>query len=411
MYVKRQLYLDKIDPLIGKGIVKVLTGIRRCGKSVMLLLIQDMLVARGINQSQIITRNFDTFTDDPDVSAQAIYQSIKEHSTAIGKRLYLFFDEIQELNGWERLVNSCLTELDADIYVTGSNSKMLSREYATLLTGRYVTIHIYPFSFAEALQYNNLHNRIKSPQDAFNDYLIQGGMPFVYQVENSGSQIQYLRDLFDAIISKDITERYHVRDVDLLKRLVAFLASNIGNLYSPNNVISYLHTQGCKVSWETIANYVDYLKTAYLFLPAAQMELTGKQILRTQEKLYLADHGFRQAMFGKNLEDAAQLLENIVYLELLRNDYEVHIGKQGNQEVDFVAKKAGQIFYIQVCYLLATDEIVAREFKPLLAIKDNYPKLVLSLDPLDRSHSGIINCNLIDFLTGDNKVVAAMLWS
>jgi len=275
---------------------------------------------------------------------------------------------------------------------------MLSKEYASLLTGRYISFTVFPFSFAEALSMKRLQGKELSAQEVFADYLVFGGMPFIYQLDDKHSKLQYLRDVAEAIISKDITERYNIRDVDLLKRTIVFLLSNIGNMFSANNVTNYFRAQGRSVSWETISNYVEHVKTACLFLSVGQTEVTGKEILRAPEKLYLSDHGFREALYGKNQMNASQVLENMVYLELVRNDYQVTIGKVGKQEIDFVAKKDNRTMYFQVCYLLASDEIVEREFRPLKDIRDNYPKFVLSLDPLDLSHDGILHLNVIDFL-------------
>jgi predicted AAA+ superfamily ATPase len=290
--------------------------------------------------------------------------------------------------------------LDCDIYLTGSNSKMLSRELASLLTGRYVTLNVYPFSFAEALEMRRLQGREADRREAFNEYLVLGGMPFIYQIDDAHTRRQYLRDLAEAIISKDITERYDIRDTDLLRRLIVYIMSNTGNLFSANRALGHIRAHGRSASWETIANYVEHLKTAYLFLSAVQTDLVGKEILSAQEKLYAIDHGFREALYGKNLENASQVLENIVFLELLRHDYDVTVGRLGKQEVDFVVRKDGQLGYVQVCYLLADEETVKREFQPMLRIKDNYPKFILSLDPLDRSRDGIRHINLIDFLAG-----------
>ncbi|MDR1088522.1 MAG: ATP-binding protein [Coriobacteriales bacterium] len=398
MYVNRELYLRKIEPLIDKDIAKVLTGIRRCGKSVLLSLIRERLRSRGIKDEQFASLSFDTFETDEAWDAAEIYRRIKAQAKTTQARLYLFFDEIQELTGWEKLVNSCLTELDCDLYLTGSNSKMLSKELASLLTGRYVTLDVYPFSFAEALEMRRIQGSELDRREAFNEYLLSGGMPFIYQIDDAHTRRQYLRDLAEAIISKDITERYEVRDTDLLRRLIVYLMSNVGNLFSANRALGHIRSHGRTTSWETIANYVEYTKTAYLFLPVAQTDLTGKEILSAQEKLYATDHGFREALYGKNLENASQVLENIVFLELKRHDYEVTVGRLDKLEVDFVARKDGRLGYLQVCYLLADDEIVKREFQSLLRIQDNYPKFVLSLDPLDRSSDGIRHINLIDFL-------------
>jgi predicted AAA+ superfamily ATPase len=402
VFIQRPVYLRKIEPFIDKAVVKIVTGVRRCGKSVLMLQVRDLLKSRGVDNGRIVLMNFDTFETGEHLDASEVYQALKAQSQAAGAKIYVFLDEIQELREWEKLVNSCITELDADVYLTGSNSKMLSREYASMLTGRYVTINVYPFSFSETLAMRQLHGQETTRQEAFNDYLLYGGMPFVCQLDDGHSKLQYLRDVAEAIISKDITERYKVRDLDLLKRTVAFLMSTVGNMSSANNIANYFRAQGRAVSWETVSNYVEYLKTACLFLPAAQIDVSGKAILRASEKLYLTDHGFREAVYGKNLANASQVLENIVYLELRRHEYQVNIGRVGRQEVDFVAKRDGQVLYVQVCYLLASDEITQRELRPLQQIKDNYPKLILSLDPIDLSRDGIRHMGIVDFLAEDH---------
>ena len=398
MYLQRSHYLKKIEPFIDKEIIKILTGVRRCGKSVLLSQVKASLRERGVPEERLISMNFDTFETGENLDAAEIYQMVKAKSVEFGGKLYVFFDEVHELSGWEKLVNSCATELGCDMYITGSNSKMLSKEYASLLTGRYITFTIFPFSFAEALSLRLLQGKELPAQEVFADYLVFGGMPFIYQLDDRHSRLQYLRDVAEAIISKDITERYNIRDVDLLKRTIVFLLSNIGSLFSANSVANFFRAQGRSVSWETISNYVEHVKTACLFLSAIQSEITGKEILRAPEKLYLSDHGFREALYGKNQINASQVLENMVYLELIRNDYQVTIGKVGKQEIDFVATKDNRTVYLQVCYLLANEEIAEREFRPLKEIRDNFPKLVLSLDSLDLSRDGILHLNVIDFL-------------
>ncbi|MDR1971134.1 MAG: ATP-binding protein [Treponema sp.] len=399
-YIKRDLYMRKIRPFMNLDIIKILTGIRRCGKSVMLRLIQEELLAQGIDRNRIVAMNFDTLESSLGRSAEAVYGEIKKRAEETGERLYLFLDEIQELEGWEKLANSCLTELKADVYLSGSNAKMLSDEYASYLSGRYVLFRIYPFSFAEARRALANAGTVLAPPEAFERYLLYAGMPFIYQLPFDRVSIrQYLSDAADAIILKDITTRYRLRDIGEFKRLILFLFANVGNHFSAGSIQNYLKSEKHGPSWETISNYIEYCKTAFLLLPAPQEDLLGKKMLKANGKIYLTDHGIREAMYGNNQRDIQQILENIVYLELLRRDYEVSIGKNGNQEIDFVARKNGEKMYIQVCYLLASPETVDREFSVLGKVHDNYPKYVLSLDEFDLGRGGIRHQNIRDFLT------------
>jgi predicted AAA+ superfamily ATPase len=398
--INRDDFIRKIRPFIGKNVVKILTGIRRSGKSVMLRLIQQDLVAGGVDPANIIAMNFDTFEHDAGQSPEAIYASLKQKTQQVTGTVYLFLDEIQELSGWEKLVNSCLTELHTDIFVSGSNAKMLSPEYATYLGGRYVMFTIYPFSFSEALSALALYGKDLSQKEAFNRYLVFGGMPFIYQLNFDDFSIrQYLGDIADSIILKDITSRYNIRDIELLKRIILFLFSNIGNMFSPTSIQKYLNSEKRNISWETIYNYVEYCKTACLLLPAKREDIAGKQLLKAAEKVYLADHGLREALYGNNLRDIGQILENIVYLELLRRDYTVTVGALGSREIDFVARKGDEKIYIKVACRLASPETIEREFSAFDGIRDNFPKYVLSLDEFDMGRDGIRHRNIIDFLT------------
>jgi predicted AAA+ superfamily ATPase len=400
VFISRDAVIGKIRPFIGKKIVKILSGIRRCGKSVMLALIQRELLADGVKASHIIALNFDTFERSAGYTAEAVYLDIKKKARAVKGKIYVFLDEIQMLPGWEKLVNSCFTELNTDIYVSGSNANMLSPDYATLLGGRYVMFTVYPFSFREALQALSLYGKQLSKKDAFAHYLVYGGMPFIYQLNFDDFSIkQYLSDIADSILLKDITGRFNVRDVDLLKRIILFLFSNIGNVFSINTVQKYLKNEKRSISWETVYNYLDYCKTAYLVLPVRQEQVAGKQLLKTNEKIYLTDHGLREGVYGNNRRDIQQILENIVYLELLRRDYDVTVGKIGDREIDFISRKTGEVIYIQVAYLLAGPETIDREFSVFDKIKDHFPKYVLSLDEFDMSRNGIRHINIMDFLS------------
>lgn len=393
--INRELYMSRIRPFINQDIVKVLTGIRRSGKSVMLELIQDELSLQGIPDKQFLTVNFESKNNTFSNSLDDIYAYIKDFSSKISGKMYLFFDEIQELEGWETMVNSCLIDFDADIYITGSNAKLLSGELATYLGGRYVEFKIYPFSFKEVLDIIPE----KNPSEVFQTYLTKGGMPFLYQFPiDEKSAMQYLNDIYDSIILKDIATRNKIRDIELLKRIIRFFIANIGNTFSAANITKYLKSESRSVSTETIYNYIDYCKTACFLHMVPREDIIGKKVLKFQEKIYIADHGFREAVYGNNMRDINQTLENIVYMELLRRGYQVRIGKNNNKEIDFVASLGKQKLYVQVTYLLATEETVEREFAVLETIPDNYPKYVVSMDEIDRGRSGIKNVNIRDFL-------------
>lgn len=399
-YIKRELYIRKIRPFMNREIIKILTGIRRCGKSVLLKLIQEELREQGIDRSRIIAMNFDTFENAGNRTAESCYREIKKQAQAAGGRIYLFLDEIQELEGWEKLANSCLTELNADLYLSGSNAKMLSGEYSSALSGRYVLFRIYPFSFDEAASALSKAGTSLPPPEMFDRYLVYGGMPFVYQLPFDDIAIkQYLGDIADAIILKDISARYRIRDIGELKRLILFLCANTGCPFSAQSIRKYLKNEKRNLSWETVNNYIEYCKNAFLLLPAPREDAAGKKILKTNGKIYLTDHGIREALFGHNQRDIQQVLENIVYLELLRRDYTVTIGRIGDREIDFIAKKNNEKIYLQVSYLLASPETVDREFASLAMVQDNYPKYVLSLDEFDLSRNGIRHLNIRDFLS------------
>jgi uncharacterized protein len=401
--ILRERYMQKIRPFMNTPVVKVFTGIRRCGKSVMMELIQAELREQGVTDTQILALNFESAADARVRSVESVIAAIRERQALPGLgRLYLFFDEIQELKGWETLINSLLVDIDADIYVTGSNARMLSGELATYLAGRYVEIRVYPFSFAEVLDLLAQLAKPLKTEDAFKLYLIRGGFPFLYNYSFSDADAnQYISDIFDSTILKDIAQRNGVRDIAQLRQLVLYFIANTGNTFSASSLVKYLKNQRRSVSTETIYNYIEYCRAACLLHLVRRQDLTGKALLATQEKIYLADHGIRQALYGDNQKDINQVLENIVYMELLRRGYEVTVGKAKNAEVDFCATKGSATLYLQVCYLLATDETVEREFAVLETIRDNYPKYVLSLDDMDRSRNGIIHKNIRDFLLGD----------
>lgn len=368
----------------------------------MLSQIKDFLVQQGIQENQILSLNFESFTDERVKSFESVTECVKKCAENSGnKKLYLFFDEIQELNGWEKLINSYLVDFNSDIYITGSNAKLLSGELATYLAGRYVEIQMFPFSFSESFEALKISNPEISQDDAFFFYLKAGGYPFLYNFNLSEiQQKQYLDDIFNSIILKNISNRNKIRDISLLKSLITFFVSNVGNTFSSSSLVKYLKNERRSVSTETVYNYLEYCREACLFHLVQRENIAGKALLQTQEKIYIADHGIRQALFLSNQKDINQVLENIVYIELLRRGYAVTVGKSGNQEIDFCARKDSRMEYYQVSYLLASEETVSREFSAFNSLKDNYPKFVLSMDKLDFSQDGIIHKNIIDWLLG-----------
>lgn len=398
--IKRELYMSRIRPFIGNELIKVLTGLRRSGKSVMLELIKQELRESGISDAQFISYNFEQMSNAHLCSAEALYQEVMNHAAKMSGKIYLFFDEIQEVAHWEKCINSFRVDFDCDIYLTGSNAKLLSGELATYLAGRYVEFIIYPFSFSEFLElYQTVFPGVSAAQ-CFSRYLTEGGMPYLsnlrYEAEPSR---QYLQDLYNSVVLKDIVKRNKIRDVDLLERIIAYLTANIGTTFSATSVSKYLKSEGRNVSPETILNYIKACESAFLFYRVKRQDVQGKKILAVQEKYYIADHGIREAVFGGNMRDINLILENLVYMELLRRGYQVTVGKAGDREIDFIGEKQNQKLYIQVAYLLASEETIQREFGVYNHVRDNFPKYVVSLDEFDMSRDGIKHRNIRDFLT------------
>lgn len=397
--IKRELYMKRIRPFIGSDIIKVMTGIRRCGKSVMLELIRQELLESGVRAEQCIFINFEDMSYSYLQEAQALHDEITKRAAAVDGKIYLFFDEIQEVKDWEKCINSLRVSLDCDIYITGSNAKLLSGELATYLGGRYVEFVIYPFSFGEFMELYRSVAPDEPIQKCFQKYLTVGGMPYLANIRFAEEPSrQYLRDLFNSVQLKDIVKRNKIRDVDLLERISAYIMANVGATFSANAVAKFLKNERRNVVPETILNYIKYCCEAYLFYQVKREDLQGKQILATNEKYYIADHGIREAVFGGNMRDINLILENIVYLELLRRGYNVTVGRTGTREIDFVCDKGGDKLYVQVAYLLATEETIRREFGVYEDVRDNYPKYVVSLDEFDLSRNGIKHRNIRDFL-------------
>lgn len=403
LVIKREMYMKRIRPFIGTDLIKVMTGIRRCGKSVMLSLIKEELLGLGVDAKQFISINFENLNYSYLQTAQALHDEITKRAANIDGKVYLFFDEIQEVESWEKCINSLRVTLDCDIYITGSNAKLLSSELSTYLGGRYVEFVIYPFSFAEFLDMYRHIETDASIQKCFQKYLVCGGMPYLGNIryEEEPSKL-YLQDLFNSVQLKDIISRNKIRDIDLLERIITYVIANVGTTFSANSLAKYLKNENRKVASETILNYLKNCCDAYLFYQVKREDLKGKQILSSNEKYYIADHGIREAVFGGNMRDINLTLENIMFLELLRRSYKVTVGKNGDKEVDFICTRQNEKMYIQVCYLLASKETIDREFGVYRNIQDNYPKYVVSLDEFDFSRDGIKHRNIRDFLLMEN---------
>ena len=393
--LKRQTYLDRITPFMDTDVVKIFTGIRRSGKSTLMAQVSDVLVERGVSVKQLITINFEDLRYRSK-TIEALHEEVLNQYS--GKRLYLFFDEIQELESWEELVSSLRVTIDADIYLTGSNSKLLSSELATLLAGRYIEIRIYPFSFKEMITLSAIDKR-SEVEGAFRDYIRFGGFPFIHRNQlDAQATLDYLEDLYNSIVLKDIVHRYGVRDVALFEKIMGYLMENMGNTLSSINMIKYLKQDRRSISNETIYNYITYAEDSMLMNRVGREDIKGKALLKFQEKLYLTDHGFREQMFGSNQSDINRVLENIVYLELLRRGYKVSVGEIGDREIDFTAVKSEEKAYFQIAYILADASVIDREFGVYRVVSDNFPKYVLSMDKNDFSQDGIIHRNIIDWL-------------
>ena len=391
--------MQRIRPFMNTDLIKVFTGIRRAGKSVMLELVKNELKESGISEENFLCINFEQFSNSQYLDVPSLYKKIVDFQKNTKGKIYLFFDEIQEVTGWEKCINSCRIDFDCDIYITGSNAKLLSGELATYLAGRYVEFVIYPFSFAEFFEMNLLKNPNVDKSTCFMQFLKTGGMPFLSNFpDDDSAKSQYLIDIYNSVVLKDVVKRNNIRDVDTLERIVAYAFSNIGHIFSATSLSKYFKSENRKISHDTILNYLKFCSDAFLFYKINRYDLEGKKIVTVNEKYYCADHGLREALFGKNIQNIDQVLENIVCLELLRRNYKVYVGKKGDLEIDFIAEKQGKKIYVQVAYLLANEETIRREFSVYNAVKDSYPKYVVSMDELDFSQNGIIHKNIKDFL-------------
>ncbi len=393
MMIKREKYLAEIKKVMGKQVIKVLLGMRRVGKSTLLLQIQEELLSQGVERDQIISLNFEWLEFETLKEYKMLYEYI-ESKKVKGKKNYVFLDEVQEVEDFEKVVNSLNAKGDVEVFITGSNSKLLSGELATYLTGRFYTIEVLPLSYKE------ISEGFSKSEDVFLEYLQTGGMPGKFQFEEERTAKNYLMDMYQSILLRDIVKRYNVRNVDLLQRFMSYLINNIGQTFSAVTITNYLKSEGRNLSKETIYNYIEAAKSTYLVHGVPRYNIKGKELMKTNEKYFINDLGIRNLYFD-NEKDIGQALENIVYLELRRRGYEIYVGKYDDKEVDFIAVDGYTMKYIQVAYLLAEESTIEREFSVLDAIEDNFPKMVISMDRVNRSRNGIEHKNIIEFLLED----------
>lgn len=393
--VIRQDYIEKIKPYVDVKLVKILAGIRRSGKSTIFDMIKGELESRGISSSHIICLKYSSKEFERTFTAKEMFDDIKS-KIVDSEKYYLLLDELQEVDGWEKVVNAFLEDYNTDIYVTGSNSKLMSSEISTYLTGRYITIPVYTLSFKEYKVFKN--NTNKNDKELFMEYLKYGGFPLVASMnfdENAAYSI--VKDIYNSVVLNDITRKHQINNTDLFDRVVKFVIENVGKTFSANSIMNFLKSENRKISVETVYNYLEWLEKAFVLYRCKRYDLQGKSVLKTQEKFYLADQSIKYALYGFNPTSVASMLENVIYFELKRRGYDVYIGKNATQEIDFVAIKRDERFYIQVCRELPEES--DREFANLLAIKDNYPKYILTLDDIASGNvNGVQIINLIDFL-------------
>ncbi len=400
--IKRTKYLNKILPFVDKPLIKALIGVRRSGKTVLLTQLRDELLARGTHQDQIVFINFESYAYRKYLNGDRLYEFVTEKAKEQnGKKLYLFFDEIQDVGEWEKVLASFLVDIDCDIFITGSNSKLLSGELATHIAGRHVHFDIYPFTFSECREYADMSGRNISNDELFYEYLEFGGLPQCCALPEKQSKQAYLDDIFNTIVINDIVERNKISDIDLLKRIIAFLLDNIGNPFSANSICRALNADGVQTTVSTVLAYISYILKSLVISSVKRYDTKGKALLSTNEKYYSADLGIRNHIKSSEQIDFSKLFENVIYLEMLSRGYEIHVGKVGEYEIDFICyNRDKEKIYIQVAYLLAEQSTIEREFRPFEFITDNYPKYVISADKFDFSRDGIKHYNIIDFLLG-----------
>jgi len=397
--IERPLYVDKIMAYVDTPFVKILTGVRRCGKSTILKMIMERLkTERNIPEDRIISCRFDSMEYE-DMTAKQIYTLLKDQLSSTG-RTYLFLDEVQEIKGWEKVVNSLASDFDVDLYITGSNSRMMSSEIATYLTGRYISFRIFTLSFGEYLMFKSKFANVGEPKAELANYARLGGFPATHLQAYSQDEIYTIvRDIYNSTIFSDIVKRNQVRKIDQLERVVKYTFNNVGNTFSAKSIADYLKAERRSLDNETVYSYLEKLEKAYLLHRCSRYDLQGKEILKTQEKFYLADVALRYSVLGYNADSVASSLENIVYLELCRRGYTVNVGKTGDSEIDFVAVRQNEKIYVQVTQEINSEKTEKREYSRLLEIPDNYPKFVLTTDEFaGGNYEGIKTMHIADFL-------------
>ncbi|TJX13927.1 ATP-binding protein [Tissierella creatinini] len=395
----RDLYLTQLIQYKDKPLIKVITGLRRCGKSTLLSLFENHLIENGVSNDHIIRMNFESFEFDEITSYKELHAYIKKRLINNSDKHYILLDEVQQVSSWEKVINSFLVDANVDIYITGSNAYLLSSELSTLLSGRYVEIKMQPLSFKEYLDFTE-NDKNRNLQEKFNQYLKFGGLPTVVDLMDNPNTIgPFLEGIYNTVLIKDVIERNGVRDAALLESILKFIAANIGSIVSTKKISDYLTSSGRKTTSDTIDNYLKMLENAFIIYKANRYDLKGKMFLKTLEKYYIVDMGIRNQLTGLRNTDYGHVLENLVYLELLRRGYDVTIGKVGTLEVDFVATKSDEKVYYQVSATIFDEKTRERELRPLESIADNYPKYILTMDQsIFNDYSGIKVKNIIDFL-------------
>lgn len=397
--IYRPMYVDKIMAYVDTPFVKVLTGVRRCGKSTILKMIMEKLqTERNVPAERIISCRFDSMEYE-DMTAKQIYAQLKQQLSPDGKT-YLFLDEVQEIKGWEKVINSLASDFDVDLYITGSNSRMMSSEISTYLTGRYISFRIFTLSFGEYLMFKAKYADVGDTKAELKNYVRLGGFPATHLQAYSQDEIYTIvRDIYNSTIFSDIVKRNQVRKIDQLERVVKYTFNNVGNTFSAKSIADYLKSEHRSLDNETVYSYLEKLEKAYLLHRCSRYDLQGKEILKTQEKFYLADVSLRYSVLGYNADSVASSLENIVYLELCRRGYTVNVGKTGDGEINFVATRQNEKVYVQVTQEIKSEKTEKREYDRLLEIHDNYPKYVLTTDEFaGGNYEGIKTMHIADFL-------------
>lgn len=397
--IDRPLYMDKIMAYTDTPFVKILTGVRRCGKSTILKMIMERLKAeRHIPDERIISCRYDSM-EYVDLTAKDMYDQLKSRLSTEGKT-YLFLDEVQEIEGWERVVNSLASDFDVDLYVTGSNSRMMSSEIATYLTGRYISFRIFTLSFGEYLMFKRQYAPVGDAKTELANYVRLGGFPATHLQAYSQEEVYTIvHDIYNSTIFSDIVRRSQIRKIDQLERIVKYTFNNVGNTFSAKSIADYLKSEHRSLDNETVYNYLENLEKAYLLHRCIRYDLQGRELLKTQEKFYLADVALRYSVLGYDADSVAASLENIVYLELCRRGYTVNVGKTDGGEIDFVAERQNERLYVQVTQEIRSEKTAKREYERLLEIRDNYPKYVLTTDAFaGGNYQGIRTMHIADFL-------------